>query len=136
MATQFALCPEDRERYGGPEWVTYDKEALDDLSMEDLFAIEAQCREVHGVTLAFLLSAELLGGSLRGKQMMVWLCRQVAARTDPALKELAEPPLSEFVVKPRRIQMRAKPGGDVDPPAQVSSTTSPVEELFESSSAS
>lgn len=120
MATQFALCPEDREKYGGPEWVTYDKDALDDMPIDVLDPVERQIFDLYKVSIGELIFSEFGKGTVRGIRSMVWLARQVAGIT-------TDPQLAEFNIKARKVRMRVEPVADAVPPDSASSTPSPEE---------
>lgn len=121
MATEFRLCDEDREKFGGPEWVAFDIAHLDDMPLDEIDVLEKQIIDRAGVSMVVLIAREFANGTLIGQTCVLWLARQLAGITEPSL--------AEFNIKPRRIKMRAvKPSGDVDPPAPASSSTSSVEE--------
>lgn len=121
MATRFRLCDEDREKYGGPEWVTYDAEQFDDMPLDELEKLEAQVIDRTGVSLVVMMARMFSTGTLLGKTVVLWLARQMAGET--------EPPLKDFNIKPRKLKMETvKPAGAGDPPASASSPTSSGEE--------
>lgn len=119
MATEFAVCPEDREKYGCPEWVLYDKDQLDDVPFDELDPWDREMIETFGFGINALTAKELLEATVRGITGIVWLsCK---------LQDVDVPKLAEFNIKTRKVRMRATKRADADPPAQDSSTTSSEE---------
>lgn len=113
MANQYALDPRDHAKYGGPEWVTYDSEKVDDLEFDQIHRWE---REM-GYSIAQIVGHELPRASAVGIKGVVWLARQLAGET--------EPKFSDFKIRPRLVRHRTEPGADARPPAQGSSEPSP-----------
>lgn len=112
MATEFTLDPRDRERFGGPEWVTFDRDAIDDLPFDQLDKWE---REL-GTSIAQLLAVEFPRASARGIKGVVWLARQMSSANEPVF--------ADFNIRPRLVRHRAS-GSDARPPALGSSESSP-----------
>jgi hypothetical protein len=122
MATKFRLCDEDREKFGGPEWVTLDIKVLDDLPLSVLRPIEEQVKAFcDNKSLLVVLAYELGGGTMLGKAVATWVARQLEGHAEPAL--------DKFDVKPRKIELEeVKPNGVTDPPSPESSETSSAPE--------
>jgi hypothetical protein len=110
MAVEFQLDPRDQETYGGPEWVVFDKDALDDLAFADLTRYE---REL-GVSISHLLAGEFAKATALGIAGVVWLARQMAG---------VEESFRDFNIRTRRVRHR-RAGGDASPPALGSSEPS------------
>ena len=49
-----ALAPADREQHGGPEWVTFDPEYLEDLPANVIIGLEREARAAEGERIALL----------------------------------------------------------------------------------
>lgn len=127
MATEFALCKEDQEKFGGPAWVGLDLASLDEMAFDELDLLEKQIIEHGDVSLAVLIGREFANGTLLGIKGMVWLARQLAGVTEPSF--------GDFNIKARKVRFRAvKPGGDKIPPDSASSATSLAEEPSETPS--
>lgn len=118
MALEFSPCEQDRDRFGLPEWVTFDKETLDEVPFDQLDPWDREMAETLGCTINTLLAVELLAASARSMKGLVWLsCK---------LQDVAVPPLSEFNLKTRKVRMRSlRP--DAGPP-DPGSSGSPSEE--------
>ena len=101
----------DRAVVGGPEWVPFDKGAIDDTEYQTLAEWEAEL----GMSITWMLSTEFGRGSAWGLKAYVWLARKVAG--------IATPPLAAFELRfPRRVRVRpVKKAADADPPPQGSS---------------
>lgn len=111
MATEFTLDPRDREVHGGPEWVTLDRDALDELPFDKLDRWEKEL----GISIAELLSVEFPRASALGVKGVVWLARQMSGAVEPRF--------AQFNIRPRLVRYRAV-RGDARPPAQGSSEPS------------
>jgi hypothetical protein len=101
------LCDADRQRFGGPEWVTYDEDYYMDLPASALMALE----EEMGMSIG-----EAIRGAARqtaaGTKAALWLARRRAG-----LKE----PFAEFDPRVWRVEAEvvhddAPGGGDGDGP--------------------
>lgn len=108
---EFRIDPRDREKHGGPEWVTFDRDALDDTPFDQIYEWEKQV----GMGLSSLLVNEFARGTALGIKGVVWLARQMAG--------ISEPSFADFDIRPRRVASRAV-GGDANPPALGSSEPS------------
>jgi hypothetical protein len=109
-AVEFSLDPRDRETYGGPEWVVFDRDALDDLTFSDLNRYEKQL----GVSIAHLLTGEFAKATALGIKGVVWLARQMAGQDES---------FASFDIRTRRVRHRAA-GADAGPPVSGSSEPS------------
>lgn len=91
------MCDPDRERYGGPEWLTFDNAKLRDTPCDELSAIEART----GIVLAEAVDNPAAAGAMR---LWLWLALdQADVHVD----------WDEFTPRTLRVQV-----GDGDPPDQ------------------
>lgn len=114
------LGDEDRESFGGPEWVRFDESELDDQP----FSVLAQFETQMDTTLDFLLLVDKVARTERWKVAQVWLGRKLAG--------IDTPKWVDFDVKPRKIQFQEEAvepaveaddkGGDADPPSSAPSS--------------
>lgn len=129
MAVELRLGDEDRAKYGGPEWIEFDQDLLDDLDADVLDRLE---REMD-MSVFQLRYVEMRARTGRALRASVWLARQLSG--DPELKK---PTYAEFKIKP--LHVRARPvGGDDDagPPDDSSASGStPAADTQDSSNAS
>lgn len=125
VAVELRLCDEDREKFGGPEWVRFDEKDLDDLDLEVLNRFESELN----VSLDFLLLVDKPSSTVRWKAAMVWMGRQIAG--------VQTPELQKFLIKVRRMQIRDEPkpkrtakakAGDADPPSSSPSSEAEASE--------
>jgi len=72
------LCKEDRERYGGPEWVEFDHDTLANCEAGFLERFE----DATGMTITEFGDA-LNRGSVKSLRAMVWVARSLAGCEDP-----------------------------------------------------
>lgn len=102
---RFRLSPEDRERYGGPEWVEFDMSRAVELPVEVLEGIE----EATGYTFLVELPRGLDRGALKAVRAGLWLARRIAGIHEPAFADFKPNMLTADVewVDP----------ADADPPA-------------------
>lgn len=107
MALEIRLGDADWEKFGGPEWLTVNQEAIDDLPFDQIDKLE---REMDMSITAWRI--ELTRLSARGRKGLAWLARQMSG--DEALKV---PGYAAFNIQPMKIRYR---GGDQDPPASGS----------------
>lgn len=106
---RFRLTPEDREKYGGPEWVEYSLDKAVDLPVELLEEIEV----ATGYTILVSLPQALLGGGLKAVRAALWLSRHIAGVHEPAF--------AEFKPKVLAADMEwvdPEPGTDAVPPGE------------------
>ncbi len=75
--TRFRLCPDDREKYGGPEWVVFDPDALVDLPGSELEQMEV----ATGFRIAWFWLPSLRI-SARGQRAALWIARRQAGLVD------------------------------------------------------
>lgn len=117
MATEFALCKEDQEKFGGPKWVAFDRAVLDELPFDQLDPWEKQIIEHGNISLTVLIYREFANGTQLGIKGVAWLARQMAGITEPSF--------ADFNIKSRKVELRVvKPKGDAVPPPAGSSATS------------
>lgn len=109
MATSFRLCDEDRERWGGPEWVTFDENDLDDCDSVILSEYEASM----GVQFAALYLYDVPRNTIRWQAAQVWLARRLAG--------VDTPDLVDFRIKIRKVERKDVPAGDDAVPPDSSS---------------
>lgn len=105
MKFRFRLCDEDREKYGGPEWVEFDMSRAVELAVELLEQIE----EATGYTLLVTLPYALDRGALKAVRAALWLARHIAGVHEPAFDEF-RPNLLKATTEP-------VPADDAGPPA-------------------
>lgn len=80
---RFRLSAEDREKYGGPEWVEYQLSKAVDLEVDLLEQIE----DATGYTILVGLPEALSRGSLKASRAAVWLARHIAGIHEPGFAE-------------------------------------------------
>lgn len=124
MKIDLRLCDEDREKFGGPEWVTLDIDRVRDTDARTLIRWEAEC---NGSIEAALSS---IYGEITAGQVIVlmWLARkQGGDLTGGQLDDGTPEPYSRLLaIRPFRVGMRRTPG-DAGPPDQ-SEPSSPAAE--------
>lgn len=113
MTLEFALDPRDRQEYGGPEWVPFDAEQLNDLPWSVSGKWDRELVAATGQGITRLLLAGLQGGTADGVTALMWLTRKLA--------DVDTPPFGEFDIRWRKIRRRATKAADVDPPDSGSS---------------
>lgn len=91
MATRLRLCDEDREKFGGPEWVTWDENELDDLSHKALAGFETEMQ----TSIVYLLQVDKVARTISWTTARVWLARKMAG--------IKTVPFAEFDIKPRKV---------------------------------
>lgn len=77
---RFRLSDEDREKYGGPEWLDYVLSRAVDLEVDVLEQIE----DATGYTILVTLPDALGRGSLKASRAAVWLARHIHGIHEPA----------------------------------------------------
>lgn len=110
MAVELRLCDADREEYGGPEWLLFDQDLLDDMRTEELTRLE------RAMNLSFyeLRNVDLPLRTARGTKAACWLARQLAGDA-----ELLDPTFADFHIHPLRVEAR-EPASDLLPPSDGS----------------
>ena len=110
---RYRLSDEDREKFGGPEWVIFDRRKLFELPASELMALEASI----GLTIGEFLTASMRGSTL-GTKATIFIARKWAG-----IKES----FSEF--DPRIFLCDSEPVGEEEPdptkPSTDGSETSP-----------
>ncbi len=76
---RFRLSDEDREKYGGPEWVEYQLTKAVDLDVDLIEQIE----DATGYTILITLPDALSRGSLKATRAAVWLARHIHGIHEP-----------------------------------------------------
>lgn len=109
MALEVRLSDQDWDKFGGPEWLVVDQDAIDDLPFDKIDPLE---RDMDMSITAWRL--ELTRLSARGRKALAWLARQMSGDA-----ELKAPSYGAFNIQPMKIRYRAV-GGDQDPPASGS----------------
>lgn len=132
------MAPEDRETYGGPEWLDDDAttEALNDLDLDALMDIEGEVKSELGMTLNRLTATGFINWEIPHIRGRLWLALRMAG---------VEVDLADF--KPAKILRTAlevpkRGGGDARPPASeadsgtasTSTTSTPASETSDSGS--
>lgn len=108
---QLRMCDADRERYGGPEWVTYADDQVIDLTFDELVAIE----DAIGMSMVQLRGVEARLYTARGCRAILWIARKLAGQDDD---------FAEFKPNVQRLDMipvfpdpdEPAGGDDADPP--------------------
>lgn len=121
MPAFVGLGKADQAKYGGPEWVQIDWSRLDELTFEELDALERPIKKLWGCSIPTLVYAEFYEDTARGKRGGIWLLRK--------LQDIETPDLEDFHIKTQQLRAKAvKPQkGDDVPPGQSSSTSSAEE---------
>lgn len=115
-AVRLRLCDEDLERFGGPEWVTFDQAELDDLPVQTLNEFELELNQ----PLKLILGVHQRLGMELWKAAAVWMGRKMAG--------IETPGFAKFDIKSRKMQVEDL-GGDVDPPSSPTSSEPVSEEV-------
>lgn len=121
MAVKLRLDDEDRARYGGPEWLHFDADALDDLDPDELDRLE---REMD-MSVWQWEHIETRARTGRAMRAAAWMARQLSG--DPELKK---PTFAEFKIKPRKVKAVPIPeAADAGPPdgSSASDSTTPAD---------
>lgn len=118
MGLEFALDPRDHEKYGGPEWLEFDAERLNDLPFSVTGPWDRELVKATDQGITQLLIRGLEGGTADGVTALMWLARKLA--------DVETPDFAKFDVRWRKIRRRpTKPAvGDADPPPNGSSEPS------------
>lgn len=114
------LCDEDRERYGGPEWLDTDAAIvwLSDLDEPTLRGIEKQVRAEFGQVLLTFLADEVFTGSMAAFRGRAWLA---------LLHEGVDIALADFTPKPMKMAWEPAAPDAVPPSGGADSSPSPDE---------
>lgn len=123
LKQRIRLCDEDRQVYGGPEWLVYDESIYDDMRGSQLTKLE----DTMGFSMDWLRQRGIPSGSAEGKQARAWLARQAA-------EGLEEPTYRAFDILPMKVTIEDLPLGETTPDA--SSGSSPDEPSGKRSTAS
>ena len=102
---RFRLSEEDREKYGGPEWVEFDMARAVELPVEVLEDIE----EATGYTFLVELPRGLDRGALKAVRAGLWLARRIAG--------IHEPAFADFKPNMLTADVEWVAAADADPPA-------------------
>jgi hypothetical protein len=71
VPVQYRLSDEDRAKFGGPEWVTFDRRKLFELDANELMKIESEMN----LTIGQFLAASAQSSAL-GTKGMLWVARR------------------------------------------------------------
>lgn len=77
-ALRLRMCAADRKRYGGPEWVDYQYDAILDLPFDEVVTLE----ETIGFSMARLNGVERPLYTARGLRATLWIARRLAGESD------------------------------------------------------
>lgn len=117
---EIRLGDEDIERFapdGCPEWVPFDRDALDDAPFDVLHPLEKEMRETdEDLSIQKIIYFEWVGMTALGIKGAVWLAWKFAG--------IDTPPWSEFNIRTNRARFMRN-DDDADPPASGSSEPSP-----------
>lgn len=108
---RFRMCDEDRDAYGGPEWVTFDRERFKHLPGSELMAFEA----ATGFPLTGYFDDRI--DSAHGQRARLWVARRMAGLVDD---------WDKFDPRILLVDMEIVKGGDAGPPDGPSGTGSEV----------
>lgn len=110
-AVRLRLCDADREKFGGPEWVTFDGDELDDQPNSVLLDFENELN----TTIEFLYRVDRPAQTARWMAARVWLARKMAGVETPSYKD--------FEIRPRKVIVEVVAAdADADPPSSSTST--------------
>lgn len=101
---RFRLSDEDREKYGGPEWVEFALEKAVDLDV----ALLEQIEDATGYTIMMTLPDAMAKGQMKAVRAAIWLARHIAG--------VHEPPFAQF--QPKILNADCRWVDDVDPPEE------------------
>ena len=104
---EIRLSDEDWAKYGGPEWLVWDQDPLDDMSEEELSRLE----RAMDMSFWHLRNVEIPARTARSTRAACWLARQLSG--DP---ELLLPNYADFKMKPLKMRSRIVGGDDLPPP--------------------
>lgn len=128
MAVKLRLDDEDRARYGGPEWLDFDGDVLDDLDPDELDRFERRM----DMSIWQWRHVETKARTGRAMRAACWMARQLSG--DP---ELREPTFADFKIKPLKVKAVLIPeGDDAGPPdgSSASASQAPADDPASSSS--
>ena len=86
MKVSFRLSDDDRERYGGDEWVSLDTDGLADLGYDRLNALEKDIRREEDTSIPRILAIEWPRTTMLGYRALSWIARQAAGLDKPDWK--------------------------------------------------
>jgi hypothetical protein len=109
MAMELRMCVEDRDTYGGPEWVLFDLDSLVDVPCNVL----EEWENLTGFTITDLWSTEQR--KTRGIRMMLWIARRQAGMLDK---------WEDFNPRVLRLDTKVPEVGDDTVPPEPSSESS------------
>ena len=107
---------EDREKYGGDEWVVFDSSQLADLGYDQQAELEKPLRR-DDTSIARIVGLEFPENSALGFRGMVWLARQLSGLDKPAWADFKPNPFG------RGVSFKIDTGDDADPLPDGSSGT-------------
>jgi hypothetical protein len=123
LKQRIRLCDEDRQVYGGPEWLVYDQAIYDDMTHSQLNQLES----AMGFSMTWLRTIGIRTGSSEGIKARAWLARQAAGN-------LADPSYEAFDIRPLKVTFEAAPLGGTIPDASPGSSPDELSEKPSTSS--
>lgn len=120
---EIRLSDEDMKEYapeGAPEWVPFDREAIDMARFDVTHPLEREIRRTDKTSIQSLIYEEWADGTALGIKAAVWLAWKFAG--------IDTPPWAEFNIRTNDVRWRQEEDDDADPPASGSSEPSPTTE--------
>lgn len=130
MATELRLCDEDQKQYapeGAPEWVTFDRDMLEDVPFDEQHAWEMEIKRQHpGASLLQIILSEFPSFSALGIKGVVWLAWKMAGLDTPKFKDFNIKTMKVRYATPDAAEPESDidEGDDADPPSDGSSEPS------------
>lgn len=123
MHYKLSLHEQDRDRYGGPEWLEFNDATIDDAPADELERLESELLP-HGVSLVQALAEWRHNLSARSVRVVLWLALRQSGVT-VAYDEFTP---KVMVARMRNLDIVADPripagAGDADPPAPAEETS-------------
>jgi hypothetical protein len=119
MKVRFQQTTEDRERYGGDEWIHIDTNQLPSLGYDRLAELERDMKHYDDTSLARILSVEWSTTSMLGMRGVLWLARQTSGLDKPAWNDYKPDVLGTYFVIDRGGDQADPPaGGSSEPPSE------------------
>lgn len=115
---ELRLGDEDYKEFapeGAPEWMPFDRDALDDATYDVLRPWEKEIRQTEDTSIQKLLYVEFPDATGIGIKAAIWLSWKLAGFETPSW--------AEFNPRPNRVRWSKE--DDADPPASGSSEPSP-----------
>lgn len=120
MRYELSLHADDRERYGGPEWFTFDDAAVDDAAADELELLETQLLP-HDLSLIQALAEWRHNLTARSVRVVLWLGLHQAGVTVAYADFTPKVMVARMknLDLPEADDTTAAGGGDADPPDQT-----------------